>query len=514
MSQPLLKVIDLAKSFSGVWALSSAQLTVEQGEIHALLGENGAGKSTLLKALAGAQPQTRGEIWFNGETLGQEDSPVERQNKGIITIYQEFNLLPNMTVAENMFLGREPCRRLIVDSKAVNQKAQVILDYLQLNVAPTTTVARLSVAQQQMVEIARALTLNAKIIIMDEPSAALSDSEVESLHRVVRELKGRCVSIIYVTHRLHEVFQLCDRFTVFQDGRYTGSGNVAGSNVEQIIRLMVGRDVVFNRRDPSLTHHEDKPVCLSVKGLSRVKPSLDPFGIALEDISFHVHTGEILGIAGLVGAGRTEVARCLFGADKFTTGSFELDGKPYQPQNPMHALDQGIALVPEDRKKEGVALGLSIRDNLTLSSLSSLLTWRYFISPRKEDTLIEFYRQALQIKMVNAEQEVRKLSGGNQQKVILARCMALNLRILIVDEPTRGIDVGTKSEVHQVLFEMAKQGVAVIVISSDLPEILALSDRIITLSEGRVTGVLHGDDANEERLMTLMAIDHNALSAA
>ncbi|NIH11377.1 MAG: sugar ABC transporter ATP-binding protein [Serratia symbiotica] len=473
MSQPLLKVIDLAKSFSGVWALSSAQLTVEQGEIHALLGENGAGKSTLLKALAGAQPQTRGEIWFNGETLGQEDSPVERQNKGIITIYQEFNLLPNMTVAENMFLGREPCRRLIVDSKAVNQKAQVILDYLQLNVAPTTTVARLSVAQQQMVEIARALTLNAKLIIMDEPSAALSDSEVD-----------------------------------------TGSGNVAGSNVEQIIRLMVGRDVVFNRRDPSLTHHEDKPVCLSVKGLSRVKPPLDPFGIALKDISFHVHTGEILGLAGLVGAGRTEVARCLFGADKFTTGSFELDGKPYQPQNPMHALDQGIALVPEDRKKEGVALGLSIRDNLTLSSLSSLLTRRYFISPRKEDTLIESYRQALQIKMVNAEQEVRKLSGGNQQKVILARCMALNLRILIVDEPTRGIDVGTKSEVHQVLFEMAKQGVAVIVISSDLPEILALSDRIITLSEGRVTGVLHGDDANEERLMTLMAIDHNALSAA
>ena len=227
MSQPLLKVTDLAKSFSGVWALSSAQLTVGAGEIHALLGENGAGKSTLLKALAGAQPQTRGEIWFNGETLPVDDSPVERQNKGIITIYQEFNLLPNMTVAENMFLGREPRKRnLIVDERAVNQEAQVILDYLQLNVAPTTPVARLSVAQQQMVEIARALTLNARLIIMDEPSAALSDSEVESLHRVVRELKNRGVSIIYVTHRLHEVFQLCDRFTVFQDGRFTGTGAV------------------------------------------------------------------------------------------------------------------------------------------------------------------------------------------------------------------------------------------------------------------------------------------------
>ncbi|TDN51939.1 monosaccharide ABC transporter ATP-binding protein (CUT2 family) [Buttiauxella sp. JUb87] len=515
MSQSLLKVSELAKSFSGVWALSNAQLTVGQGEIHALLGENGAGKSTLLKALAGAQPQTRGEIWFNGEKLAVDESPVARQQKGIITIYQEFNLLPNMTVAENMFLGREPRRRnLIVDAKAVNQEAQVILDYLQLNVAPTTAVARLSVAQQQMVEIARALTLNAKLIIMDEPSAALSDSEVESLHRVVRELKGRGVSIIYVTHRLHEVFQLCDRFTVFQDGRYTGSGEVAGTSVEQIIRLMVGRDVVFDRRDSSLTHHEDKPIRLSVKGLSREKPPLDPHGIALKDISFHVHSGEVLGIAGLVGAGRTEVARCLFGADKFTQGTFELDGKPYQPQNPMYALECGIALVPEDRKKEGAVLGLSIRENLTLSSLSSLLTWRYFVSPRKEDALIEAYQKALQIKMVNAEQEVRKLSGGNQQKVILARCMALNPKVLIVDEPTRGIDVGTKSEVHQVLFDMAKQGVAVIVISSDLPEILAVSDRIITLSEGRVTGELHGDDANEERLMTLMAINHHALNAA
>lgn len=515
MLQPLLNVTDLAKSFSGVWALSNVQLTVGTGEIHALLGENGAGKSTLLKALAGAQPQTRGDIWFNGETLPVEDSPVERQNKGIITIYQEFNLLPNMTVAENMFLGREPRKRnVIVDAKAVNQEAQVVLDYLQLNVAPTTPVARLSVAQQQMVEIARALTLNAKLIIMDEPSAALSDSEVESLHRVVRELKGRGVSIIYVTHRLHEVFQLCDRFTVFQDGRFTGSGAVAETNVEQLIRLMVGRDVAFNRRPPSEAHHEDKPIRLAVKGLCREKPPLDPHGIALHDISFHVHAGEVLGIAGLVGAGRTEVARCLFGADGFTSGTFELDGAAYHPRDPMYALDQGVALVPEDRKKEGAVLGLSIRDNLSLSSLSSLLRWRFFVNTRKEDDLIESYRQALQIKMVNSEQEVRKLSGGNQQKVILARCMALNPRVLIVDEPTRGIDVGTKSEVHQVLFDMAKQGVAVIVISSDLPEVMAVSDRIITLSEGRVTGEIHGDDATEERLMMMMAINHNALNAA
>ncbi|AKM47931.1 ABC-type sugar transport system, ATPase component [Edwardsiella anguillarum] len=515
MSQPLLNVTHLAKSFSGVWALSSAQLTVGTGEIHALLGENGAGKSTLLKALAGAQPQTSGEIWFNGAELPVDESPVERQNRGIITIYQEFNLLPNMTVAENMFLGREPRKRnLIVDEKAVNQEAQVILSYLQLNVAPTTPVARLSVAQQQMVEIARALTLNAKLIIMDEPSAALSDSEVESLHRVVRELRDRGVSIIYVTHRLHEVFQLCDNFTVFQDGHFTGTGAVAGTTVEQLIRLMVGRDVAFNRRPSYETHHEDNPVRLAVKGLCREKPPLDPHGIALHDISFHVHAGEVLGIAGLVGAGRTEVARCLFGAGGFTSGQFEIDGVAYQPRSPRHALAQGMALVPEDRKKEGAMLGLSIRDNLSLSCLSSLLRWRYFVNTRKEDALIATYRQALQIKMVSSDQAVRKLSGGNQQKVILARCMALNPRVLIVDEPTRGIDVGTKSEVHQVLFDMAKQGVAVIVISSDLPEVMAVSDRIITLSEGRVTGEIHGDDATEERLMTMMAINHNALNAA
>lgn len=515
MTEPILNITDLAKSFSGVWALSKVQLTVMPGEIHALLGENGAGKSTLLKALSGAQPQTSGEIRFNGEVLPVQDSPIERQRKGIVTIYQEFNLLPNMTVAENMFLGREPQRgTLFVAAASVNQEAKIVLDYLQLNISPTTQVARLSVAQQQMVEIARALTLNAKLIVMDEPSAALSDSEVASLHRVVRELKGRGVSVIYVTHRLHEVFQLCDRFTVFQDGRYTGSGQVSETNVRDIIRLMVGRDVVFNRRPSTHTHHHDKPVRLAVKGLSRDKPPLDPHGIALKDISFQVHAGEVLGIAGLVGSGRTEVARCLFGADRVTQGEFTLDGAPYRPVDPLYALSRGIALVPEDRKKEGAVLGLSIRDNIALSSLSSLLHWGCFVNTRKEDRLIETYRQALHIKMVNSLQEVRKLSGGNQQKVILARCMALNPKVLIVDEPTRGIDVGTKSEVHQVLFDMAGQGVAVIVISSDLPEIMAISDRIITLSEGRVSGEIHGDDATDEKLMTMMAIYHDALHAA
>lgn len=510
MSVPLLKVQNLSKSFSGIMALNGVQLEVASGEVHALLGENGAGKSTLLKALSGAQPQTSGDIIFNGKTLHINDTPHARQLQGIVTIYQEFNLLPNMTVAENFFLGREPLRNgIFVDRKSLEQEAQIVLDNLKLNISPNAQVASLSVAKQQMVEIARALTLNAKLIIMDEPSAALSDKEVETLHQIVRDLKNRGVSIIYVTHRLNEVFALCDRFTVFQDGRYTGEGKVAETNVDDIIRMMVGRNVIFSRRPPTETHHTDKPVVLSVRNLKKEKPQMDPHGIALHDVSFDIHQGEVLGIAGLVGAGRTEIARCLFGADEYHSGEISLNGEIYHATSPLEALEQGIALVPEDRKKEGLVLGLPIRANMTLSNLKNLLSMKWFVNEKLETDLIEAYRQALRIKMASSALEARKLSGGNQQKIILARCMSLQPKVLIVDEPTRGIDVGAKSEVHQVLFDMAKKGVAVLVISSDLPEVMAISDRIITLSEGKITGEIHGDDATEEKLMSMMAIGVN-----
>lgn len=509
MTEPLLSVKDLTKSFSGIMALNGVQLTVRKGEVHALLGENGAGKSTLLKALSGAQPQTSGEIFFNGEQLNPNDSPFDRQLKGIVTIYQEFNLLPNMTVAENFFLGREPTNGLFVNEKAVNDEAQLVLDNLGLNIKPDTQVSRLSVAQQQMVEIARAMTLNAKLIIMDEPSAALSDKEVETLHNIVRDLKSRGVSVIYVTHRLNEVFALCDRFTVFQDGRYSGEGEVAKTNVDEIIKMMVGREVAFTRRPAEETHHTHRPIVLSVKNLNREKPALDPHGIALHNVSFNIHEGEVLGIAGLVGAGRTEIARCLFGVESYTADEILLNGQPYQATSPLDALEKGVALVPEDRKKEGLVLGLAIRTNMTLPILKNLLQLKWFVNEDQESKLIDTYQTALRIKMASSELEARKLSGGNQQKVILARCMALNPKVLIVDEPTRGIDVGAKSDVHQVLFDMAKKGVAVLVISSDLPEIMAISDRIITLSEGRVTGEIHGDEATEEKLMSMMAVGLN-----
>lgn len=506
----LLEVIDLTKTFSSVVALGGVKLKVKKGEVHALLGENGAGKSTLLKALAGAQPQTSGDIFFNGVKLGINDSPQDRHEAGIVTIYQEFNLLTNMTVADNLFLTREPVNGIFVDTKTLEDEAKLVLDNLNLDISPNAQVATLSVAQQQMIEIARAMTLNAKLIIMDEPSAALSDKEVETLHRIVRDLKARGISVIYVTHRLNEVFAICDRFTVFQDGKYSGEGDVCDSSVDKIIKLMVGRDVAFSHRPESETHHTHRPVRLSIKGLKRKKPELDSHGISLNGISFDLHEGEVLGIAGLVGAGRTEIARCIFGVDKYDEGEFFLDGEPYYPKSPLDALDKGIALVPEDRKKEGLVLGLSIKYNMTLPSLKNLLSYKFLVDSKRENSLIETYHEALKIKMASSDLEARKLSGGNQQKIILARCMALNPKVIIVDEPTRGIDVGAKSEVHQVLFDMAKNNnVAVLVISSDLPEILAISDRIITLCEGKVTGEIHGDDANEEIIMKMMAVGAN-----
>ena len=511
MSEALLKVSHLTKTFPGVVALDNVRLNVARGEVHALLGENGAGKSTLLKALSGAQPQTSGEIWLDGKKLPLDDSPMARQRRGIITIYQELNLLTNLTVAENMYLGREMMSGGLVDQKQINQSAQAILEELGLEISPSAEVASLSVAHQQMVEIAKALTLNAKLIIMDEPTAALSDKEVMKLHQVVRELRTQGVSIIYVTHRLNEVFEICDRFTVFQDGKYAGDGEIKDYQVEDIIRMMVGRDVAFSRRPASETHHEDAEIALQLKQLSRKKPELNPNAVALKGIDLTVRKGEVVGIAGLVGAGRTEMARCLFGADPFDSGEIWLNGKRLQLDSPLDALQAGIALVPEDRKAEGLVLGLPIRSNLSLPKLGDLLKLKWLVDTDKEDDLIERYRNALQIKMASDAQEAGKLSGGNQQKVILARCMALNPQLLIVDEPTRGIDIGAKSEVHQVLYDMAKQGVAVIVISSDLPEVMAISDRIVTMCEGRVTGEIHGDDATEEKIMSMIAIGMDKL---
>ena len=355
-----------------------------------------------------------------------------------------------------------------------------------------------------MVEIARALSMKSRLIVMDEPTSALSRVEVEKLYRIVRGLKAEGLSVVFVTHRLEEVFEICDRYTVLRDGRLVGSGNVAETNVDGIIRMMVGREVnaLFSHR----TDANPGDVALAVEGLSRRGTTRDPSATVLADVSLNVRRGEILGIAGLVGAGRTEMARAVFGADPFDAGSIVVDGKPVAMRSPREAIRNGIGLVPEDRKQQALFLSLAIRMNLSIASLDKLARWSVFVDESKESALIEEYRKALNIRMASPDQLVLNLSGGNQQKVVLARWLALRPKVLIVDEPTRGIDVGAKVEVHNLLFEMARSGIAVIAISSELPEVLAISDRIVTMREGRVTGEVSREKANQELLMSMMTL--------
>jgi inositol transport system ATP-binding protein len=512
MSAPnLLEVRDVCKQFPGVKALDGVKLQVRKGEAHALLGENGAGKSTLLKILSGAQRADRGEATLDGVRLEPGETPRERQRLGLATIYQEFNLLPFMSTAENLYLGREPVRRGFIDWAAMQTQARDLLGSLGLRLDPRREVRHLSVAHQQMIEIGRAVARQAKLIVMDEPTAALGRREVEILHAVIVELKARGVSFIYVTHRLDEVKMVCDSFTVLRDGRYVAHGEVPGVETRDLVHLMVGRDVEFSKRSGTA---RPGATVLAAKGVSRARRAGDRHAIALEDLSIEVKAGEILGFAGLVGAGRTELARIIFGADRCDRGLLYLNGAEVRPlRSPQEAIRAGIALVPEDRKQQGCFLEQSITQNITLPSLKNISRWRIFVNETRERELVEKYRAALNIKMASPKVAVGTLSGGNQQKVLLARCMALQPKVLIVDEPTRGIDIGAKAEVHQLLFEMAQSGMALIIISSEMPEVLALSDRIVVFREGCISGMLDGHDATEGKLMELMAVSTAAQPA-
>ena len=508
MTEPLLRMTGIGKRFPGVQALDNVGFEVAPGEIHALLGENGAGKSTLIKILAGAQQPDAGTITFGGETVTMP-TPHDAQRLGIVTIYQEFTLAPNMTIAENVFIGREPgngvfinWRRMIADTRAITER-------LGLELKPMAVVRDLNVAEQQMVEIARALSMKSRLIVMDEPTSALSSSEVEKLFRIIRDLKAQGLGIVFVTHRLEEVMQICDRYTVLRDGRQVGGGAIADTTIDGIIRLMVGREVkelLFAQREPATPGD----VALRVEGLTRRGNSQDPHATVLDNVGFEVRRGEILGIAGLVGAGRTEMSRAIFGADPFDSGRVIVDGQPVDIRSPQDAIRHGIGLVPEDRKQQALFLSLAVRTNLTMAAHDRILRWKIFIDETAERKLVEEYRQALNIRMAGPEQIIANLSGGNQQKVVLARWLALRPKVLIVDEPTRGIDVGAKVEVHNLLFEMARSGIAIIAISSELPEVLAISDRIVAMREGRVTGGIDRAAATEEILMTMMTLSVKA----
>ncbi|HLW90380.1 MAG TPA: sugar ABC transporter ATP-binding protein [Roseiarcus sp.] len=507
MTEPFLRMSGISKRFPGVQALDNVNFEVAPGEIHALLGENGAGKSTLLKILSGAQQPDAGEIRLAGAPVTFA-SPHDAQRLGIVTIYQEFTLAPNMTVAENVFIGREPGAGPFVNWRKMAADTRAITDRLGLGLKPFALVRDLSVAEQQMVEIARALSMQSRIIVMDEPTSALSSAEVEKLFRIVRDLKSHGLSIIFVTHRLEEVMRICDRYTVLRDGRHMGGGNVADATIDDIIRLMVGRQVeaLFAHREAAKVGD----VALKVEGLSRRGNAQDQTATVLDKVSFEVRRGEILGIAGLVGAGRTEMARAIFGADRFDAGTVIVDGEKATIRSPEDAIRRGIGLVPEDRKQQALFLSLGVRVNLSMAAHGRILRAKIFIDEAAEKRMVENFRKSLNIRMASPEQLIANLSGGNQQKVVLARWLALRPKVLIVDEPTRGIDVGAKVEVHNLLFELARAGIAIIAISSELPEVLAISDRIVTMREGRVTGEISREEATEEKLMAMMTLGAKA----
>jgi inositol transport system ATP-binding protein len=500
---PLLEVIELSKRYPGVQALDRVSFDLVAGEIHGLLGENGAGKSTLLKILAGAETPDSGRITLDGQEH-RLSRPQDAQALGIATIYQELNLLPNLTVAENVFIGREPGGRAFLSWRRLAARTREITARIGLNIDPMAVVRDLSVAEQQMVEIARALSQDARLIIMDEPTSALSDNEVETLFGIIRELRAAGLGIIFVTHRLDEVMQICGRATVLRDGQLVGTRAVAEVSVDELIGMMVGRSAA--ELFAPLAPGEVGQVVLQVRGISRRGNTLDPHAMVLDEVSFSVRKGEILGLAGLMGSGRTELARCLFGADAFQSGEIRIEGQTVAIRSPDNAIRAGIGLVPEDRKQQALFMALAVRTNLSLAALDRLLRFRAFVDEGAELELVERYRKTLNIRMAGPDQLVKNLSGGNQQKVVLARWLALGPKILIVDEPTRGIDVAAKSEVHQLLDQMARSGIAIIAISSELPEVLAIADRIVVMREGRAVGEVPRGEASEELLMQMMTL--------
>ncbi len=499
---PLLRLTGLTKRFPGVTALADVSLDIFAGEVHALLGENGAGKSTLLKIVSGAQQPDTGTIEWDGSAVTLAN-PHRAQKHGIVTIYQEFNLVPDLSIAENVFIGREPLRGGFIDWATLRAETVSVMRRIGLDLDPMMPVRDLSVAEQQMVEIARALSMQSRLIIMDEPTSALSETEVRRLLTIMEALRADGLAVIFVTHRLSEALEVCDRATVLRDGRLVESRTVVGLEMDALIRMMVGRSAEQLYRRPA-TRHAPGLVRLRVRDLST--EGVSRHGTVLRSVTLDVRAGEILGIAGLVGAGRTEFARAIFGADAISRGSIEIDGVAVAIKGPRDAIRVGIGLVPEDRKLQALFLAQAVRSNFSIAALAQFLTLGVFTNERAEAEALDGYRRALKIRMASGEQSVINLSGGNQQKVVLARWLALKPKVLIVDEPTRGVDIAAKAEVHELLDELARSGIAVVAISSELPEIMAISDRIVTMREGRLTGELSASEASQERLMELMTL--------
>jgi ribose transport system ATP-binding protein len=489
----LVEAKDITKSFPGVRALAGVRFELIPGEVHALMGENGAGKSTLMKILAGIYRKDSGEIRYDGASVDFA-GPREAQYAGIGIIHQELQLMNHLTVAQNVFIGREPTRALglLLDDDKLNRDAAALLAHLNLAIDPRTIVGGLTVAKQQMVEIAKALSFNSRVLIMDEPTAALNSAEIAELFKIIRELKSRGVGIIYISHKMDELKQIADRVTVLRDGEYVGTVDAATTSIATIIGMMVGRTISDARLVGSSQPGE---VALDVRHLN--------CGALVRDVSFSVRRGEILGFAGLMGAGRTEVARAVFGADRPQSGEVYVHGKKRAIRTPEHAVAAGIGYLSEDRKRFGLALGMDVEANVVMSNLSRYLSFAGFLKGQPMRRAAEKFIRLLNIRTPSAAQEVRLLSGGNQQKVVVAKWLDRDCDILFFDEPTRGIDVGAKSEIYKLLRTLADQGKAIVMISSELPEILRMSDRIVVMCEGRMTGELTPDQATQERIMEL-----------
>ncbi|GLW13873.1 sugar ABC transporter ATP-binding protein [Streptomyces kronopolitis] len=510
--RPLLRVEGVTKSFPGVRALDGVDLTLRAGEVHVLLGENGAGKSTLIKMLSGAHRPDEGRLLADGGQDGTREglhevhirSAQDAERLGIATIYQEFNLVPGLTVAENIFLGRQPRNRLgLVDKKTMRTRAAALLRRVRLDVSPDTPVGELGIARLQMVEIAKALSLDARVLIMDEPTAVLTSEEVETLFEIVRELRDGGVGVIFITHHLDEIGILGDRVTVLRDGRSVREVPAA-TDEDELIRLMVGRDIAeqYPRQRPD----EPGAPVLRVRGLTRRGAAAGP---VFEGIDFEVRAGEVVGLAGLVGAGRTEVVRAIFGVDRYDAGTVEIDGKELARGDVRAAMRAGLGLVPEDRKGQGLVLDASLQDNLTLARLDRDTRGGLVDrgTQRREAAAVA---AQLKVRMSGLGQSARTLSGGNQQKIVIGKWLLTDTRLLILDEPTRGIDVGAKVEIYQLINELTASGRAVLMISSDLPEVLGMSDRVLVMSQGRLAGELPAEAATQDAVMelALQAPDH------
>lgn len=491
---PLLELSGVSKGFPGVQALDNVQFELQAGEVHALVGENGAGKSTLMKILSGIYQRDIGSIKINGAEVKIVD-PYHAQMLGIGTIHQEMNLMPHLTVAQNILIGREPrFAKFFLSERELNKKAQALLDKLSLALNTKDLIETLTVAKQQMVEIAKALSYNSDIIIMDEPTSALTKIETESLFEIIKNLKNAGKGIIYISHRMEELTQISDRITVFRDGCYIDTLETKSTEIGKIISLMVGREVNHNVR-PELAEKATEQIVLKVEDLSTRK--------LVKNVTFDLRKGEILGFAGLMGAGRTEVALALIGHDKVQAGRILIEGKSVTIKNPAQAVALGIGYLSEDRKRFGLLLAQDVVFNTVLSSVKDFINPFGVFSRLRAKRQTEQLIDSLKIKTPSSSQTLKNLSGGNQQKVVVAKWLTRKCNILIFDEPTRGIDVGAKEEIYRLLHDLSSQGKSIIMISSELPEVLRLSHRIVVMCEGRVTGVLDNKDANQENIMQL-----------